>query len=254
MCCFREIPVCDLTEPGWIPTKKAVEEKVAYLTSLEPSPDVLIIQALDNSSYYCLNEDGTLTLPVRLGGGYHVTGELRVATKDQSQNTLKLLKPLITALPNAKVILITCLPRYAQEGLGCYKAEGHMVRHSARSYADICRDLAALNKTAKSYFLQEHLKNVWVFNPTTSCNLSQPDAFSDPVHLTPAGYENIAADAFDLATGAVEAKRKAASDTDELTKRVRLVSGPPSRGGGLGPYRGRGRGGHFGFHSRRGSW
>ena len=40
-----------------------------------------------------------------------------------------------------------------------------MVGHFAKSYSDICRDLATLNKTAKSYVLQEHLKNVWVYDP-----------------------------------------------------------------------------------------
>ena len=181
---------------------------------------------------------------------------MRVATKEQNTNTLRILKPLMTALPTAKVILVTCLPRYALEELGCCKEEGHMVGHSAKSYSDICRDLATLNKTAKSYVLQEHLKNVWVYDPTTSCDLSKVEAYSDSVHMMPAVYERIADDVFDLATGAEDAKRKAGPEATEHTKRVRLVSGPPSRGGGPGAYRGWGRGGRPGGYTygRRGSW
>ena len=252
----REIPVCDMTTPGWKPNRKNVEEQVNFLTSLNPSPDVLVIQAMDNLSYYCLQEDGTLTLQVCQEDGYHVTGELRVATKEQNTNTLRILKPLMTALPTAKVILVTCLPRYVLEELGCCKEEGHMVGHSAKSYSDICRDLATLNKTAKSYVLQEHLKNVWVYDPMTSCDLSKVEAYSDSVHMMPAVYKRIADDVFDLATGAEDAKRKAGPEGTEHTKRVRLVSGPPSRGGGPGAYRGRGRGGRPGGYTygRRGSW
>ena len=210
----REIPVCDMTTPGWKPNRKNVEEQVNFLTSLNPSPDVLVIQAMDNLSYYCLQE------------------------------------------PTAKAILVTCLPRYALEELGCCKEEGHMVGHSAKSYSDICRDLATLNKTAKSYVLQEHLKNVWVYDPMTSCDLSKVEAYSDSVHMMPAVYKRIADDVFDLATGAEDAKRKAGPEGTEHTKRVRLVSGPPSRGGGPGAYRGRGRGGRPGGYTygRRGSW
>ena len=105
--------MCDMTTPGWKPNQKNMEEQVNFLTSLNPPPDVLVVQAMDNLSYYCLQEDKTLTLPVRKEDGYHVNGELRVATKEQNTNTLRILKPLMTALPTAKVILVTCLPRYA---------------------------------------------------------------------------------------------------------------------------------------------
>ena len=70
----------------------------------------------------------------------------------------------MTALPTVKVILVTCLPRYTLAELGCCKEEGHMLGHCAKSYSDICRDLAALNNTARSFVLQEHLKIVWVYD------------------------------------------------------------------------------------------
>ena len=64
----REIPVCDMTTPGWKPNRKNVEEQVNFLTSLNPSPDVLVIQEMDNLSYYCLQEDGTLCQSARRTG------------------------------------------------------------------------------------------------------------------------------------------------------------------------------------------
>ena len=91
---------------------------------------------------------------------------------------------------------------------------------------------------------------------TTSCDLSKAEAYSDSVHMMPEVYERIADDVFDLATGAEDTKRKAGPEANEHIKRVRLVSGPPSRGGGPGAYRGRGRGGRPGGYTygRRGSW
>ena len=151
---------------------------------------------------------------------------------------------------------MTCLPRYMLEELGCCKEEGDMVGHSSKSYSDICRDLSTLNKTAKSFVLQEHLKNVWVYDPTTSCDLSKVEAYRDPVHMMPAVHERIANQVFDLATGAEDTKRKTGPDANKLTKQVRLVSGLPNRGGGPGPFRGQGRGGRPGGHAygRLGSW
>ena len=69
-------------------------------------------------------------------------------------------------------------------------------------------------------------------------------------------YRTWLAGRFDLVTGAEDAKGKAGPEGTEHTKRVRLVSGPPSRGGGPGAYRGQGRGGRPGGYTygRRGSW
>ena len=56
---------------------------VNTIACLDPQPDCLIIQALDNSAYYCLQEDGTLSLPVKslMDRKYHVCGELRLASE-----------------------------------------------------------------------------------------------------------------------------------------------------------------------------
>ena len=74
--------------------------------------------------------------------------------------------------------------------------------------------------------------------------------------MMPDVYERIANDVFDLVIGAEDAKRKAGPEATEHTKRVRLVSGPPSRGGGPGGYRGRCGGGRPGGYTYggRGSW
>ena len=63
---------------------------VTTIASLDPQPDSLIIQALDNSAFFCLQEDGTMSLPVRsyMDGKYHVEGELRVASVEQTNGLL----------------------------------------------------------------------------------------------------------------------------------------------------------------------
>ena len=92
--------------------------------------------------------------------------------------------------------------------------------------------------------------------PTTSSDLSKKEAYSDSVHKMPEVYEWIADDIFDLATGAEDTKRKAGPEATEHTKRVCLVSGLLSRGGGPGAYRGRGHGGRPGGYTygRQGRW
>ena len=60
-----ERQVFRLTTPGWRITRGGVESMANTIASLDPQPDCLVIQALDNSAYYCLQEDGTLSLPTR---------------------------------------------------------------------------------------------------------------------------------------------------------------------------------------------
>ena len=110
----KEAQICELTQPGWRAGKLTVNNAVQELLSLSPPADVIVLQCLDNSSYFSLNEDGSLTLPSKslLDGKYHLSGELKIATKEQVANLLKVLLPILKAVPSAELILITCIPRY----------------------------------------------------------------------------------------------------------------------------------------------
>ena len=74
------------------------------LTSLIPHPDVIILQCMDNSTFFCQNEDGSLTLPVKAlsDGKYHMVGDLRIAARVQVNNLFNILKPLLSVMMTMK--------------------------------------------------------------------------------------------------------------------------------------------------------
>ena len=63
-----------ITTSGWKITADTVAAAVERLGTLAIQPDVVIIQALDNNSFFALGEDGCLSLPVCSDGSYHIVG------------------------------------------------------------------------------------------------------------------------------------------------------------------------------------
>ena len=110
----KEAQVFELTQPGWDVCKRSVELVIGELTVLTPATDVILLQCLDNSAYFCQNEDSSSTLLVKAisDGKYHMVGDLRIATKEQVNNLYKMLKPLCSTIPGAEVILVSRIPRY----------------------------------------------------------------------------------------------------------------------------------------------
>jgi len=107
------VSVDRITSGGWKITADNVKSMLERIEATATKPDVVIVQVLDNSAYFSMSEEGTLSLPTVLADGkYHVQGELRLANKEQTLALLKLITPLLKAVPSAKVLLVTCLPRY----------------------------------------------------------------------------------------------------------------------------------------------
>ena len=100
----NEVQVVELTQPGWRISKRAVELVATELTSLIPHPNVIILQCMDNSTFFCQNEDGSLTLPVKAlsDGKYHMVGDLRIAARVQVNNLFNILKPLLSVMMTMK--------------------------------------------------------------------------------------------------------------------------------------------------------
>ena len=248
----REAQVCTLTQPGWRASKSNIEKVVGELLCLSPPPDVIVVQCLENSSFFCQHEDGSLTLPARAlaDGKFHLTGDLKVASKDQTVNLVKLLVPLLKAVPDAEIILITCIPRFMYVPC-CNKHCKRMPEDTAKLKADLC----AMKRNIRSQFFCEKLGAVKIIDPVAVRETTLPDSYSDSTHLTAVQYEKLATAVVDSLCNAPAVSSVGCAQPD--AKRARLMSGQPTSGqymsrGGRGARRGgRGRGRGYG---RRGSW
>ena len=237
-----ERQVFRLTSPGWRLTRNNVLGLVTTIGSLDPQPDTLIIQALDNNAFFCLQEDGTMSLPVKsyTDGKYHVDGELRVATEEQVNALLRNLLPLLKAVPGAEVFLITCLPRYVRSP--CCEDITHLVGRALDGFKErIFTDLSVMKKTVRQFIHRERLVQVRVVDPINLLDDLDESMHTDPVHPPTVFYEKLAARLIAMQEG--EGFSSAAGRPERVPepdpKRIKLISS--SSGGGL-PHRG-GRGG-----------
>jgi hypothetical protein len=76
------------------------------------NPSVIVLQLLDRSVFYALQEDGTNIPERNLNGHYHVDVELVVADKRAQEKLLTLCKLLFETAAGRKLVVISPLPRY----------------------------------------------------------------------------------------------------------------------------------------------
>ena len=233
-------------------SKNNIDKVVSELLSLNPPPDVIVLHCLDNSAFFSRNEDGSLTLLVRAmaDGKYHLTGDLKVASKDQTVNLVKLLVPLLKAVPEADIILMTCIPRFMYVPC-CSRHCQRLPEETARLKAV----LVAMKRNVRSQLFYEKLGAVKIIDPVAVCETTLPDSYADCSHLNSAEYEKLAVAVFDSLCSV--AAGSSSGTTQPEAKRERMMSGTPTaghkRGPGWGGARRGGRGRDRGY-GRRGSW
>jgi hypothetical protein len=94
------VDVFKLTSSGWKITQESVDSIIPQLVSqLEKLPaDIpVVIFALDNSTFMCASEDGSMAPLKKIpeaGPGYHAVGELIVAPDRSLSHTISHLKRL----------------------------------------------------------------------------------------------------------------------------------------------------------------
>ena len=216
----NEVQVVELTQPGWRISKRAVELVATELTSLIPHPNVIILQCMDNSTFFCQNEDGSLTLPVKAlsDGKYHMVGDLRIATREQVNNLFNILKPLLSVITGAEVILVTCIPRYLNSSC----CEKHCKWDKA-TVGKLKTDMTTMRRTIRSLLHAEKFGGVRLLDPIGICQCEEPSRYVDCVHLAGEEYEKLASAAVDCFTGQTG---PIFGKSVPEAKRPRMASGP----------------------------
>ena len=240
-----------ITSSGWKITSDNVTAVLERLDELPGTPDMIVLQLLDNSSYYCLGEDGTLSHPTLLADKkHHVLGQLKVANKDQVKALLKLISPILLYKPHIEKILVSCMPRYTFTS--CCNSSAHNIGLSERGAADVVStDLVAMKRQMRSFIFTEKVQNVSILDPNLVMDTLTSADYMDPVHLTVAGYEKLA----------VRVVQGAPPDnsTDAERSAPPVKKSRPANWGGSTSQRGSnrgvgGRGGRGGRMGGRGGW
>ena len=250
-----------ITAGGWKISSDNVTALLAKMEQLVILPDVIVIQILDNSAFFCLGEDGSLAHPaVQADKRHHVVGELKVANKDQSKALFKLINPVLKFRPSIRKIVLSCLPRYTMHK--CCNNTAHADTTTPQEVSRIMADLNVLKRALRSHIFVEKVQNTVILDPVTVCGNLTKEKFMDPVHLMPEVYAKLADTVTRVARNNLLDICDETAEEEYATKRQREAShsgnamdskrGRGGRGrGGAGRGGGRGRAGRY---ARRSSY
>jgi hypothetical protein len=260
--------VIDLTKPGWMITEANVEALRNEISALSNMEDAAIIFDLfGNSSYRFQHVDGTLVLPIRVGGGYHLLGEVHMVSDTGISELISMVLPLFIAACALLTVIMPPLPRYVF--VGCCRENGHSTNVGMDGYSskilDSCLHFRKVLKT--SLVGKDELGKFWVTD-SLACVGSEPATMQaklealrpslgpDGVHLTDQGrfhlFHGLAKTVLDLREGKLGKPPKPAEAAASsivsgrsfywrgFTSDRGSTSRPPARGcnrgrGGAGP-------------------
>jgi hypothetical protein len=201
----KGIHVTDLTKPGWTPTEANILALAESIRNLPPDfNQPVILDVLGNVTYRYEQLDGTMAMPYKVGGKFHLEGKVCVCGNSVLAELIKKLKPVFDAISEIGgfLLFLSPLPRYLFNGC-CSDAE-HCVGVDTSEYIQaLLHDILALRAICKNALLKMNVSRFWVPDMVgkmlPACNgiaeLSvgfREIAAADGVHFTESGYEKIA--------------------------------------------------------------
>jgi len=146
----RGVSVTDLTVPGWTPTTSNISKLSSDIELLNLSPTSILISDLLSNVSFCYEQlNGSLALPVKSGGIFHMYGRVSVSSKDSFHHVMEKLVPIFKSVPGMKICLPP-LPRYLHNP--CCLLDGHCEDLGDANYApELLEKTIGLRKTIRDF-------------------------------------------------------------------------------------------------------
>jgi len=168
---------------------------------LSPGTTNVVLQCLDNSVYFGEENIGTRNLPTKdKDGKHHITGKLVMADKRDITELVWTLMPLLNVVSGLQKVFITPLPRY--DNTKCCKNNAHITNFSEPEYQPMMMERTCEYRKWSRETLHKlkvaGIKTVQAEDllrrPEQGDGISGPLRGPDAVHLSGAGYANMAAE------------------------------------------------------------
>ncbi len=156
----KGLDIIDLTVPGWTPTPANITELAGKLTEIKPTPQCIFVSDLLSNVCFGFEQlTGTVALPIKSGGKFHMYGKVSTFTKETLNVFMEKMQPILNNFPGYKIVLPP-LPRYIHSP--CCTAPGHCEDIGTPEYAsDILAKTVGLRKIVRD-FVHTRIGNVWV--------------------------------------------------------------------------------------------
>jgi hypothetical protein len=204
--------------------------------------ETIVLQLLDNSTYYVRLPDGSRRSPIQLEDGhYHIDGALAVCTRETQFEHFTAIRQLLDITEKRRCIVISPMPRYWNRA--CCNEPGHVTNLRDQDYkASMLSALECMRRNLKDFLFHIGRRNTRIVDPVVDIRrMREEEAWgNDPVHPLPQVYAKIA-EAINKLSDSHEGA------TNEFGKRARSntlneTGGNEEQGQGRGlrPVRGRG--------------
>ena len=213
--------VTECTLPGSIPDNAAIANLITQLPNAIEPGTAIIFDLFGNFSYRFEQADGSMALPILLGGRYHLLGNVGVCTDASFRALVANTVPLFAVSPGTPKVILPTIPRYI--GGGCCGSSGHGDNAGSDTHTREMTDkVAHLRKILRTELSKTTLESYWIPDvltgllpgseggetPLRDSAAELGSLFScDNVHLTPNGYARLRDT---IVAGIAEAVKKAA--------------------------------------------
>jgi hypothetical protein len=195
--------VIDLSSPGWLATPENIElllGKIGKITC--GTGDTLILDLFGNLSYRFEQFDGSISLPYKSKGRYHLAGKVVTCPLQTFKKVLETTTAVFSAKKDSRMIVIPPLPRFLFAG--CCTMPGHCTNVSSEGYDQkLLIDIIGLRTCLKKFIASLGLGNCRVMdsccvtdcvstaNIPTRLEALRTVTSTDGVHFTSVGYDNM---------------------------------------------------------------
>jgi hypothetical protein len=159
-----------LSEANWKATPLTVEymaEKVREKLDRTPV-GAIIFCIIDNNIYYAMDEDNELQMPQRdPKGGYHVRGDLTLASKSAQSQLFNTIRPMLEAARGRNILLCALMPRYVLSGC-CADATHVANRSQLRFEVNLVKELKDAAEFLRDFLFTLGYRQIKVLDPAVS--------------------------------------------------------------------------------------
>jgi hypothetical protein len=193
----------NLSVPGFRVNPDSIENAAILLQEAVEEDDgmrkIVIFQFMDNNCYFSCLDDGSKSLPTRdqTDNKYHIPGRMAVADHGVIKNLINMSVPLLRGAGDCEKVVVTPLPRYLKK---CCNNKEHLLNRKEPVFKQMLEDsLAEVKKSTQELIHGKKIRSFCVLSPLELLSDRNEDKEdirfwdTDPVHLTPEGYNELAA-------------------------------------------------------------
>jgi hypothetical protein len=198
----KGIECIDLSTPGWMPTTANISKLEKDISEVGIGAEhTVTIDLLSNCTFRYEQYDGTMALPYKSQGKYHMGGKVGVCSRETLLSTIASVKSVFALLPGSKIVL-TPLPRYLYSP--CCSDINHCVDMGTSGYiVDTIESTIGLRKVIQEGLVKNGITKFVVPDVLQQLLGEKSDFKSmgeklrtitgdDGVHLTMDGYAKLA--------------------------------------------------------------